>query len=163
MTCMIYIAFRTNSHEWLQYTWKTISNWLLNFTFQTMVVITFFRCYKCQIHKLWNTDSNWYVLKQNLKEIFLMSWLTANAKLKTSGNFVKGSQPQNWLLFLKKQVNSLKLCVSLALIGFHLFWSFKLTEMLSCCMLQTIFLESVKLTWRGQIKTTKVKLSQCSL
>ena len=92
-----------------------------------------------------------------------MSWLTANAKLKTSGNFVKGSQPQNWLLFLKKQVNSLKLCVSLALIGFHLFWSFKLTEMLSCCMLQTIFLESVKLTWRGQIKTTKVKLSQCSL
>ena len=37
----------------------------------------------------------WYVLKQNSKEIFLVSWLTANTKLKTSRSFVEGSQPQN--------------------------------------------------------------------
>ena len=37
------------------------------------------------------------MLKQKSKEIFLMSWLTVNAKLKTSGNFVEleGSQTQN--------------------------------------------------------------------
>ena len=88
---MIYIAFRMAAVHLKNYFE------LVAFTFQTTVVINFFRRYKCQIHKLRNTESNWYVVKQKLKEIFLVNWLTTNAKLKTSGNFVEleGSQPQN--------------------------------------------------------------------
>ena len=124
---------QNDSHEWLQYTWRTLSNWLC-FTFQTTVVIAFFRRYKCQIHKRWNTESNNLVCTEAKFERNISREL-ANRKRKTE-NFQefcwrKSTTKLTTVFFKKTELSQIVCFIShliLIKIGCHLFWSFNLNE-----------------------------------
>ena len=108
------------------------------------------------IHKLWNTESNNLVRTEAKFEGNISRELVnRERKTKTSRSFLKEVNTY----FLKTELSQIVCFIShlvLTKIGFHLFWSFENDWNVK-------LLESGKLTWRGQIETAKVKLSQCSL
>ena len=111
ITCKIYIAFRMAAVHLKNYYFRI--DCFLPFKLR-LLLLSFAAINAKYINFETQRAIQWYVLKQNSKEIFeLVSWLTVNAKLKTSGNFVEleGSQPQNnnlltTVFFKKKTVSN---------------------------------------------------------